>query len=89
MKKNESMGVSRMPYYPPAYGYAPHYGYAPVVAAPATPPVYIQQQEIVQVAPQAWADNYWHYCRNPEDYYLRFKNCPDGWMQGSFQPPAK
>lgn len=89
MKKNELMGVSRMPHYQPVYGYAPHYGYAPVVAAPAAPPVYIQQQEAVQVAPQARADSYWHSCRNPEGYYSYVKNCPDGWMQGSSQPPAQ
>ena len=70
-------------------GYAPNYGYAPVVAVPAVPPVYIQQQEIVQVPPQASAANYWHYCRNPEGYYPYVKNCPDGWMQVAPQPSAQ
>ncbi len=86
-------------YYSPAYGYgggygygagfgyAPNYGYRPpVVAVPVAPPVYIQQQEVVQVPPQARAADYWHYCRNPEGYYPYVKNCPDGWMQVAPQP---
>lgn len=83
---------NRALYYPPAYGYAPRYGYAPnygypVAAVPAAPPVYIQQQEVAQVPPQARAaTNYWHYCRNPEGYYPYVKNCPDGWMQVAPQP---
>ena len=83
---------NRALYYPPAYGYAPGYGYAanygyPVAAVPAAPPVYIQQQEVAQVPPQARAAaNYWHYCRNPEGYYPYVKNCPDGWMQVAPQP---
>ena len=83
---------NRALYYPPAYGYAPRYGYAPnygypVAAVPAVPPVYIQQQEVAQVPPQARAaTNYWHYCRNPEGYYPYVKNCPDGWMQVAPQP---
>ncbi len=81
--------------YPPAYGYgagygyAPAYGYAPpAVAVPVAPPVYIQQQEVVQVQPQAQAQasNYWHYCRNPEGYYPYIKNCPGGWLQVAPQP---
>ncbi len=86
---------NRMPYYPPTYGYAPgyayapNYGYPPVMAAPAAPPVYIQQQEIAQVPAQARVADYWHYCRNPEGYYPYVKNCPDGWMQVAPQPSAQ
>ena len=54
----------------------------------------LRHQEVVQAAPQARADNYWHYWRNPEGYYPYVKNCPDGWipdgwMQGPPQPPAQ
>lgn len=88
---------NRAPYYPPSYGYgnrygyppvgyAPNYGYAPVVAVPSAPPVYIQQQEVVQVQPQAQAASYWHYCRSPEGYYPYVKNCPGGWLQVAPEP---
>lgn len=86
---------NRTPYYPPAYGYAPRYGYGnaygypPAVRVPAAPPPVYIQQEIVQVAPQAQAVEYWHYCRNPEGYYPYVKNCPEGWMQVAPQPSAR
>jgi hypothetical protein len=91
---------SRATYYrPPVYGYGyggyggygyggygyPAAPYPPVVAVPAAPPVYIQQ-EVAQAQPQAQATNYWHYCRNPEGYYPYVKNCPEGWIQVAPQP---
>lgn len=68
----------------PWYGFTPGYAYPPVVAVPSAPPVYIQQPQAIQPQPQA--DNYWHYCRNPEGYYPYVKSCPDGWLQVSPQP---
>jgi hypothetical protein len=66
------------------YGY-PAAPYPPVVAVPAAPPVYIQQ-EVAQAQPQAQSANYWHYCRNPEGYYPYVKSCPEGWIQVAPQP---
>jgi hypothetical protein len=75
------LGYYGYPYY--NYNY-PYYGYPPVInTAPAVPPVYIQQQP----APQAQAQNYWHYCRNPAGYYPYVKACPGGWQQVSPVPP--
>lgn len=63
------------------------YGYPPVMAMPAAPQVYIQQQQpqAVQAPPPPQA-NYWHYCRNPEGYYPYVKKCPEGWLQVAPQP---
>jgi len=65
-------------FYPP-----PYYAYPPVVVAPATPPVYVQQESAVPVQPQT---NYWYYCRNPDGYYPYIRECPNGWLQVVPQP---
>lgn len=71
------------PYWPP-YGY----GYPlppPVVMVPATPPVYVEQP--AQAAGPA--QNFWHYCRQPEGYYPYVKECPGGWLRVAPQPPPQ
>ncbi len=65
--------------------YPPYYTYPQTIVIPATPPVYIQQEEIRPVQPQT---NYWYYCRNPEGYYPYVRQCPDGWLQVAPQPSA-
>ena len=63
------------PFYP-----SPYYAYPRVAVQPAPPPVYIQQQNAAQHAPQPQT-NYWHYCQASEGYYPAVKECPDGWLQ--------
>ncbi len=68
-------------YYPaPYYSYYPYY--PPAVAAPSSPPEYIEQGDA-----QAAQSNYWYYCTNPEGYYPYVKQCPDGWQKVVPQPP--
>lgn len=62
----------------------PYYAYSPAVARPA-PPVYIQQQNAGQSAPDSQT-SFWHYCRAPEGYYPEVRDCPDGWQQVAPQP---
>jgi len=75
------------PYYYPSYGYyyPPAYYYPPVVAAPASPPVYVERGDA-----QAGADdasNWWYYCANPQGYYPYVKHCSGGWQRVAPQPP--
>lgn len=72
--------------YPGTFFNAPIYNYPPAVRVPATPPVYIQQEQPRPVQPRA---NYWYYCQNPEGYYPYVKACPGGWLQVAPQPPAQ
>lgn len=67
--------------------YRPYYSYPQTVVVPVTPPVYIQQEQPRPIQPQA--NNYWHYCQNPEGYYPYVKSCPGGWLQVAPQPPAQ
>src|SRR5690242_15228286 len=55
-------------YYPYPYPYAYPYPayYPPVVAAPVSPPVYIERADQQATAP---ADNYWYYCPAAKAYY--------------------
>jgi len=72
--------------YPPYYPY-PYPAYAPpiVVAPPAPPPVYIEQQPAVpQLAP-----GYWYYCNEAQAYYPYVKQCPGPWQQVAPQPPQQ
>lgn len=67
------------PFYP-----FPYYAYPSAMARPA-PPVYLQQQNAGQPAPDSQT-GFWHYCRAPEGYYPEVKDCPDGWQQVAPQP---
>lgn len=67
------------PFYP-----FPYYAYPSTMARPA-PPVYIQQQDAGQPAPDSQT-SFWHYCRAPEGYYPEVRDCPDGWQQVAPQP---
>ena len=64
------------PFGPYPYYYPPYYYYPPNVPAPASPPVYIEQE---QATPSS--SNYWYYCGNPRGFYPTVKECPDGWHQ--------
>lgn len=66
------------PFYPIPYAY-------PSTMARPAPPVYIQQQNAGQSAPDSQT-SFWHYCRAPEGYYPEIKDCPDGWQQVAPQP---
>lgn len=67
------------PYYPYPYPYP--YSYPAVVAAPAEPPVYIEQ------TPQP-PQQYWYFCNNPQGYYPYVKQCSSGWQQVLPTPPG-
>ena len=79
------------PYYP-AYPYA---YYPPVIIAPPAPPtVYIEQQQPVQIAPStpqqaAPTNNFWYHCGNPDGYYPYIKECPSGWQKVTPTPPSQ
>lgn len=67
-------------YYPPPYYYRPEV----VVVPAAPPPVYIEQQQ--ESAPEATAQQYWHYCASAKGYYPYVKECPGGWQKVLPQP---
>lgn len=69
------------PYY--AYPYYPYPYYPPVVAVPATPPVYIEQDR--QQSAQE-GNYYWYYCDKPKGYYPYVKQCPGGWQEVEPEP---
>ncbi len=74
------------PYYPGYYP-GPYYYYPPaVVAVPASPPVYVEQN-----APQAAPEqgSYWYYCADAKSYYPYVKECPGGWQRVAPQPPPQ
>jgi hypothetical protein len=65
------------PYYPYyAYPYYSYPYYPPVVSVPATPPVYIEQDQ-----PSASEGYYWYHCDKPKGYYPYVKRCPGGWQE--------
>ena len=73
------LGFGAFGYMPPFYP-SLYYAYPLMATQPAPPPVYIQQQNTAQPAPQP-PTNYWHYCQASEGYYPAVKECPDGWLQ--------
>ncbi len=68
-------------------GWGPWWGYPyPYYVAP---PVVVQQQPEVYVAPgQQEAPSYWYFCQNPKGYYPYVKQCPGGWLKVVPTPPA-
>lgn len=74
------------PHYPPSYYYPYAYpGYPPTVVV-QSPPVYVEQGNVV--AAPAQAPSYWYYCNDPQGYYPYVKECPTGWQKVEPQPPA-
>ncbi len=73
------------PYYPGYYP-GPYYYPPAVVAVPASPPVYVEQN-----APQAAPEqaNYWYYCADAKAYYPYVQQCPGGWQRVAPQPPPQ
>lgn len=73
------------PYYPGYYP-GPYYYYSPpaVVAVPASPPVYVEQNA---AAPEQ--GNYWYYCADAKAYYPYVQQCPGGWQRVAPQPPPQ
>ncbi len=71
-------------FYPPHYAFPPAYAYPPLVVTPATPPIYIEQENVAPTPPPQ--TNYWYYCNNPDGYYPYVKQCPGGWQQVAPQP---
>lgn len=70
--------------YWPYYSYPPYYYSPPLVAAPATPPVYIEQGSDSPMPP---ADaTAWNYCPASKSYYPHVKQCPSGWQRIAPQP---
>ena len=69
------------PYYypPPVYYYPP-----PVVAAPAAPPVYIEQGQ----APAPRAEQYWYFCPDSKAYYPYVQSCASTWQRVAPRPPG-
>ena len=83
------------PYYGPSY-YGPYaypypaYPYYPpaVVAAPSSPPTYIEKGAPDEGAAPAQSA-YWYYCRDANGYYPYVKQCPGGWERVAPQPPPE
>ena len=73
----------------PGWGYYPYYAYQPVVVAqPAAPTVYVEQnQQPQQAAPAQSSD--WYYCRKPAGYYPYVRSCEKAWERVPSQPPAQ
>jgi hypothetical protein len=74
-------------YYPPYYApyYSP-YNYPPaVMAAPVSPPTYVEQAAPAAPAPQP---GYWYYCAQSGAYYPYVNQCAGAWQRVSPQPPA-
>lgn len=69
----------------PAYWhFAPRpYYYPPVIAAPASPPVYIERGS---AEPSDQSQGYWYYCADDRAYYPYVKQCPGGWQRVPAQP---
>lgn len=76
---------------PPVYAYPPPVYYpAPTVVVPASPPVYVERQDVpqsteapAQSAPQQW----WYWCPGANGYYPYVKECPGGWQRVEPQAP--
>lgn len=77
---------SYYPYYRPYAYYPRYYEYPAVVAAPVSPPVYIERDdnEIAQSDPASPA--YWYYCNKPKGYYPYVRECRSGWQKVPSQP---
>jgi len=72
-------------YYPaPYYYYPPAYYYPPVVAAPASPPTYIERGN--GYAPREETQGTWYYCPEAKAYYPYVKQCAGGWQKVPAQP---
>jgi len=73
------------PYYP--YPYDPYY--PPVIAAPESPPVYIERNPPDQAGQQddAAPPFYWYHCDKPEGFYPYVRECPGGWQPVEPTPP--
>lgn len=72
-------------YHPaPYYYYPPAYYYPPVVAAPASPPVYIERGNAS--SPPEQSQGYWYYCPEARAYYPYVKQCAGGWQRVPSQP---
>jgi hypothetical protein len=68
-------GVTIGPYWGPWYLPPPTYYYPPVVIEQQSP-IYVQQQPVMEAAPQ---NSYWYFCRAANAYYPYVKECPAGW----------
>ena len=72
-------------YHPaPYYYYPPAYYYPPVVAAPASPPVYIERGNAS--SPSEQSQGIWYYCPEAKAYYPYVKQCAGGWQRVPAQP---
>ncbi|HZV55735.1 MAG TPA: hypothetical protein VFF82_12420 [Rhodocyclaceae bacterium] len=81
-------GISVGPYWGPYWGpwyYPPAYYYPPLVVEQPSP-VYVQQQPVVQAAPQ---ESYWYFCRAANTYYPYIKQCPAGWERVPAKPAGQ
>ncbi len=80
------IGAPAFWYYPPPYYYyPPAYYYPPVIAAPVSPPAYIERGDAN--APQEQPQGYWYYCPEAKAYYPYVKQCAGGWQRVAPQPP--
>lgn len=66
----------------PPYPY-PYPPYPPVIIE-RSPPVYIEQPQVLpEPAPQP---AYWYYCAESNNYYPYVQRCPSGWQRIEPQP---
>jgi hypothetical protein len=72
---------------PRYYGQAPLIVAPPIVWGPASPPVYIEQNEEPAPARQTQPDSWWYYCASQRAYYPYVQTCPQGWQRVAPQPP--
>ena len=73
-------GGPAYPYYRPYY--YPYYYPPAVVAAPAAPPVYIEQTpSAAAAAPIQGTGQYWYYCPDSRTYYPYVQQCATPWQQ--------
>jgi hypothetical protein len=78
-------GISVGPYWGPWYFPPPTYYYPPVVVERSSP-VYVQQQPVLEAAPQT---SYWYFCRAANAYYPYVRECPAGWEKVLPTPPGQ
>ena len=85
------LGYFSAPYYPyPAYAYpAPVYAYPPLMAAPSSPPIYVEQGVAPAAPAPAQAQGNWYYCPGSSSYYPYVGECPAGWQRVPAQPPSR
>jgi hypothetical protein len=75
-------GVPAPFYYYPRYYYPPAYYPPAVIAAPAAPPVYIEQSAPpAYAAPSQSSGAYWYFCRDSQTYYPYVQQCASPWQQ--------